>query len=445
MTYPQTALTTPRRYPERASYDRQVAHELLDEAYLCHLGFVVDGAPRILPTLFVRVGDTLYLHGSTASTPLLAARVHQGLPVSVAVTVVDGLVLARSQFNHSANYRSLVAHGTARLVTDQQAKLAAMEALVDKVGHVLAGRGGPVPAAGGAEDGASDAAALDAAWRRSTHTRPPTAAELAKTAVLALELEQVSVKRRAGGVGDDEPDLALPYWAGVVPAATVYGLARPDTGVTAAPPPYLPAPSPWYTAAPLAGEHVRLEALAPEHAKDLFEALDDEEAWRHMTVPRPRDAADMAALIEAAIADPNRVPWVQFDAATGEVIGTTSYYAISEAAETVAIGWTMVAPARWRTAVNTEAKLLLLRHAFDTLGAGRVEFHTDVRNTRSQAAIERVGGVREGVHRRHKRRGDGTWRDSVVYAITVDDWPAVRTRLETRLAAGHTDAHARRG
>jgi len=429
MTYPKTALTTPRRYPERATYDRHVAHQLLDGAYVCHLGFVVDGAPRLLPTLFVRVGDTVYLHGSTAATPLLAARGPDGLPVTVAVTVVDGLVLARSQFHHSANYRSLVAHGTARLVTDPEAKRAAMDALVDKVGYVLAGR----------------RAAEDAGWRRSTHTRPPTRAELAKTAVLALELEQVSVKRRAGVVADDEEDLALPYWAGVVPVATGYGPPLPDAGVTAPPPPYLPlATSPWHTAAPLAGVSVRLEALAPEHAKDLFAALDDAEAWRHMTVPRPRDVEEMAALVDAAIADPARVAWVQLDAVTGEVIGTTSYYAISEAAETVAIGWTMVAPSRWRTAVNTEAKLLLLRHAFDTLGAGRVEFHTDVRNTRSQAAIERIGGVREGVHRRHKRRGDGTWRDSVVYAITVDEWPMVRTRLVSRLAAGHTDAHAGR-
>jgi RimJ/RimL family protein N-acetyltransferase len=152
----------------------------------------------------------------------------------------------------------------------------------------------------------------------------------------------------------------------------------------------------------------------------------------------------MAVLVDAAITDPGRVPWVQLDAATGEVVGTTSYYGISEAAETVAIGWTMVAPARWRSAVNTEAKLLLLERAFDTLGAGRVEFHADIRNTRSQAAIERIGGVREGVHRRHKRRADGTWRDSVVYAITVDDWPRVRNRLVTRLAAGHTEAHAGR-
>src|SRR5262249_44237691 len=102
--YPISPLTTPARYRERATYDRAAVHQALDPAYLCHLGFVVDGSPRVLPTLFVRVGDTLYLHGSTASTPWLTARRAGGLPVVVEVTHVDGLVLARSQFHHSANY-----------------------------------------------------------------------------------------------------------------------------------------------------------------------------------------------------------------------------------------------------------------------------------------------------------------------------------------------------
>lgn len=447
MTYPQTALTTPHRYPERATYDRSDAHQMLDEAYVCHLGFVVDGAPRILPTLFVRVGETVYLHGSTAATPLLAARGPAGLPVTVAVTVVDGLVLARSQFHHSANYRSLVAHGTARLVTDVATKRAAMEALVDKVGLVLAAR--PAPAldtlAGGPAVTAPAGASRDGAeWRRSTHTRPPTAAELAKTAVLALDLEQVSVKRRTAGVGDDEADLALPYWAGVVPVCASYGLGQPADGVSVAPPPYVPAPSPWQVAVPLAGSHVTMSAMAPSDAGELFAALDDAQVWEHIISPRPRSVAEMAALVDAAIADPNRVPWTQRDAATGEVVGTTSYYGVNEATRTVAIGWTKVARPRWRTPVNTETKLLLLGHAFDTLGAGRVEFHTDIRNTRSQRALDGIGATREGVARRHKRRADGSWRDTVTYAVTVDDWESVRNRLVSRLAAGHTGAHAGR-
>ncbi|HEY2794601.1 MAG TPA: pyridoxamine 5'-phosphate oxidase family protein, partial [Micromonosporaceae bacterium] len=182
-SYAQTQRTTPSRYPERATYDREVAHQLLDEAYVCDLGFVVDGAPRVLPTLFVRVDDTVYLHGSTAARWPLTAR-RDGMPVCVTVTALDGLVLARSQFNHSANYRSLVAHGTATLVTDPVTKLAAMTALVEKIGP-----------------------------GRSQDSRPPTTAELAKTAVLALPLDEVSVKRRNKGAGDDPEDLALPYWA----------------------------------------------------------------------------------------------------------------------------------------------------------------------------------------------------------------------------------------
>src|SRR5918997_1839345 len=116
--YPRTPRTTASRSRDRMSYDRAAAHAVLDEAYHCALGFTVDGEPRVLPTLHVRVGDTLYVHGSTGSRPLLAARGPEGLPVCVAVTLLDGLVLARSQFHHSANYRSVVAHGAARLVTD---------------------------------------------------------------------------------------------------------------------------------------------------------------------------------------------------------------------------------------------------------------------------------------------------------------------------------------
>src|ERR1044071_8995441 len=133
MTYAATTLTTPSRYADRATYEKSVAHALLDEAYVCHIGFVVDGAPRVLPTLFVRDGDRVYLHGSTAATPWLAARrADDGLPIVFAVTVVDALVLGRAQMHHSANYRSLVAHGSARLITDEPTKRAAMSALIDK-------------------------------------------------------------------------------------------------------------------------------------------------------------------------------------------------------------------------------------------------------------------------------------------------------------------------
>src|SRR5262249_40374718 len=162
--YAASARTTTSRYPERASYERAAAHEVLDGAYVCHVGFIADGEPRVLPTLFVRVDETLYLHGSTAATPWLAARREGGLPIVVAVTEIDALVLARSQFHHSANYRSVVAHGTGRLVTDERTKRDAMTALVDKVGAVL----GTTVLAG------ARMAAIPDELRRSTHTRPPT-------------------------------------------------------------------------------------------------------------------------------------------------------------------------------------------------------------------------------------------------------------------------------
>jgi len=198
-TFPATDRTTATRLRERVNYDRAAAHAILDEAYHCHLGFTVDGEPRVLPTLHVRIGDMVYLHGSTGSRPLLAARTADGLPVCLTVTLIDGLVLARSQFHHSANYRSVVVHGRAHLVTDESEKRRLMNALIDK-----------------------------ASPGRSAVTRPPTRRELAETSVLALPLREVSVKVRSGGVIDEPEDYDLPCWAGVVPLKLVAGEPEPD-------------------------------------------------------------------------------------------------------------------------------------------------------------------------------------------------------------------------
>jgi uncharacterized protein len=434
MTYPVSELTTPSRYPERATYEHDAAHDVLDSTFVCHVGFVVDGTPRVLPTLFVRVGETVYVHGSTAATPWLAARRDGGLPIVVETTLTDALVLARSQFHHSANYRSVVVHGTGRLVTDEAEKRMAMAALVDKVSTVLAAGISPAVEGSGAE------------VRRSAHSRPPTPAELAKTAVIALDLVDVSVKRRTGPVGDDEADLSLPYWAGVVPLHTAVGVAEPADGVTVPAPAYVNVArkrSRWLDGAELVGDHVVVRPMTVSDALELFAAFDDPEVWPHMTVPQPTTPASWVALAEAAVGDPERLAWVQRDLVTGEVVGTTSYYGVNEATESLVIGWTMVARPWWRTAVNTETKLLLLTRAFETLGAGRVEFQVDARNERSQRAVERLGATREGVLRRHKKRGDGTWRDSVIFAITVDDWPTVRNGLASRLATHDTGARAR--
>lgn len=197
--YAATARTVPTRHPERAAYDREVVHAILDEAYVCHLGFVRDGAPVVLPTLYGRSGDTLYLHGSTGSRPLRRAATDAGLPVCVTVTHVDGLVLARSAFHHSVNYRSVVVHGVAHDVTDPEEKRHALDVLVDHV----------VPA-------------------RSCHSRPASRKELAATAVLRVGLDEVSAKVRSGGVNDEPEDLSLPHWAGVLPLLKGYGTPVPD-------------------------------------------------------------------------------------------------------------------------------------------------------------------------------------------------------------------------
>ncbi|MET8203638.1 bifunctional pyridoxamine 5'-phosphate oxidase family protein/GNAT family N-acetyltransferase [Micromonospora taraxaci] len=405
--YPPTARTTPHRSRDRMSYDEAAAHAVLDEAYDCALGFTVDGQPRVLPTLHVRIGDTLYLHGSTGSRPLLAAR-GDGLPVCVAVTLLDGLVYARSQFHHSANYRSVVAHGTARLVTDEREKLAMLTALVEKVGS-----------------------------GRSTDTRPPSRRELAETAVLALPLREVSVRTRSGGVREDENDLHLPHWAGVLPLRLTPGQAEPDAGVTAPLPAFLrTARTRWHDPVPLHGEHVRLEPLDLAHTEELHAATDDAEVWRHLSVAPPTAPDGTAAVIGTALAAQHRgerVAWVQRCAATGAVVGSTSYYDIDPERRAVAIGHTFLGRPWWRTGINTEAKLLLLGRAFDDLGAVRVAWHTDIRNVRSQAAIERLGATREGVLKMHRQRPDGSWRDTVQYAMTVDEWPNAQARLRERL------------
>ncbi|MFJ6729484.1 pyridoxamine 5'-phosphate oxidase family protein [Streptomyces sp. NPDC091281] len=198
--YAPTDRTVPTRSADRAAYDRALVHAILDEGYVCHLGFVRDGAPVVLPTLYARVGETLYVHGSTGSRPLrMTGAADPGLPVCLTVTHVDGLVLARSAFHHSINYRSVVVHGLAHDVTDRDEKRAALDALVN---HVVAGR--------------------------AADSRPANKKELAATAVIRLDLTEVSAKTRTGGVNDEPEDLALPHWAGVLPLRKGYGAPLPD-------------------------------------------------------------------------------------------------------------------------------------------------------------------------------------------------------------------------
>ncbi|PBA31131.1 flavin-nucleotide-binding protein [Mycobacterium intracellulare] len=210
---PPTSRTTPTRYRERARYDRRTVHDILDEALVCHLGYLSAGRPVVLPTTHARLDETLYLHGSTGSGPLLAARAAQaagsGLPVCVTVTLVDGLVLARSAMHHSVNFRSVVAVGEARVVDDPAEKSRALGCLLD---HIAPGR--------------------------AADCRAPDARELAATGVLALDLAEVSAKVRGGPPADDPQDLPLPHWAGVVPLTLTAGTPVPAADLD----PAIPAP-----------------------------------------------------------------------------------------------------------------------------------------------------------------------------------------------------------
>jgi nitroimidazol reductase NimA-like FMN-containing flavoprotein (pyridoxamine 5'-phosphate oxidase superfamily) len=192
---------TPRtrvvREPQRAVYDRDTVNQILDEAFLCHVGFVADGQPFVIPTSYGRDGDVLYIHGSAASRML--RNLDQGVSVCITVTLLDGLVLARSVFNHSMNYRSVVILGTATLVDDPAEKLAALRALSQ---HIIPGR-----------------------WDDS---RQPNEKELKATSVLRLPITEFSAKVRVGPPIDDEEDYEFPTWAGVIPLGLKVGAAIRD-------------------------------------------------------------------------------------------------------------------------------------------------------------------------------------------------------------------------
>jgi uncharacterized protein len=192
-----TDRTRVRRLPKRGQYERETVHAILDEALICHVGFVHDGAPVVIPTLHARVGDRLYLHGSAASRMLRT--LEKGAPVCVNVTLVDGLVLARSAFHHSVNYRSVVVFGEARPVEPEHEREQALELFTNKL----------VPG-------------------RWADVRPPSRQELKGTKVLRLPLDEASAKVRSGPPIDDDEDYDLPVWAGVLPLSTQVAEPEPD-------------------------------------------------------------------------------------------------------------------------------------------------------------------------------------------------------------------------
>ena len=205
-------MPTPRtrvvREPHRGVYDRAVVNQILDEGFLCHVGFVADGQPYVIPTSYGRDADALYIHGSVASRMLRS--LDRGIPVCITVTLLDGLVLARSVFNHSMNYRSVVILGTAELVEDTEQRLAALRALSE---HIVPGR-----------------------WNDA---RQPSEKELKQTSVLRIPIDEFSAKVRIGPPVDDEDDYSFPTWAGVLPLEMKPGPPIPDERCTRELPLYL--------------------------------------------------------------------------------------------------------------------------------------------------------------------------------------------------------------
>ncbi len=192
-----TERTTLKRLPQRGAFDRETVYGILDEGFVCHVGFVVEGEPVVIPTAYGRAGDELFIHGARASRMLKALR--EGVSVCVTVTLVDGLVMARSAFHHSMNYRSVVVFGKARVVESEEEKLQALRAFTE---HIAPAR-----------------------W---DEVREPNRQELNATLVLALRLDEASAKIRTGPPIDDEEDYALPVWAGVIPLNLNAGEVVPD-------------------------------------------------------------------------------------------------------------------------------------------------------------------------------------------------------------------------
>jgi len=196
-TYAPTSRTKVRRLARRGVYDKAVVHSILDEGLLCHIGFAVEGQPYVIPTLYARAGEQLYIHGSAVSRMLKTLA--DGVDICLTVTLVDAYVLARSAFHHSMNYRSVVVLGRAQPVTDRMEQLQALQALTNHI----------VP-------------------RRWEEVREPNELEMRQTAVLRLPLDEVSAKVRVGQPNDDAEDYALPVWAGVVPISAQVGAPLDD-------------------------------------------------------------------------------------------------------------------------------------------------------------------------------------------------------------------------
>ncbi|MBS1791681.1 MAG: pyridoxamine 5'-phosphate oxidase family protein [Acidobacteria bacterium] len=193
-----TPKTILKRLPQRGEFDREAVYKILDEALVCHIGFAVDGQPFVIPTSYGRIGDTLFVHGSAASRMMRS--LSGKIPVCITVTLIDGLVLARSAFHHSVNYRSVVVFGQAELVEDEPGKMAALAAITE---HIVPGR-----------------------W---AEVRSPNAQELKATTVLAVPLEEASAKVRTGDPKDDDEDMAIPVWAGQLPLRLTPGLPVNDS------------------------------------------------------------------------------------------------------------------------------------------------------------------------------------------------------------------------
>jgi RimJ/RimL family protein N-acetyltransferase/nitroimidazol reductase NimA-like FMN-containing flavoprotein (pyridoxamine 5'-phosphate oxidase superfamily) len=401
-TYSPTPLTRVRRGAKRAHYDTETIHAILDEAPVCHIGFVQDGQPFIIPANFARQDETLYLHGSTAGR--LMHVIQTGQPLCVEVTLLDGLVFGRSAPNHSMNFRSVVAFGRGRAVSDEVEKLHALELIFE---HFCP--------------------------RRWQEVRPPDAKELEITAVVAIQIEQASAKVRRGPAGEESAvDLALPIWGGELPLRLQALEPLPDEHT---PPDRSVSPSIARQYRPnlqnvteayprLETERLLLRPLSLEDAPFILKEWGDPVVTYYMRDEEPLQTLQDAYTMLQPLQTPEKMPglkWWGIELKTeAQLIGTCGYYRWDKQHQHAEIGYDLWLD-YWGQGLMPEALRVLLQYGFDKMGLHRIEATTHVENLRSMRVLEKLGFQREGILRSFYYR-DGSFNDQSMFSLLKSEW-----------------------
>ena len=403
----KTEKTKLRRIPRRGHHDRETIISILDKEFVCHIGFVHEGYPVVIPTLYGRDGEFLYVHGSMASR--MMKDLSGGLPLSITVTRVNGLVLARSSFHHSMNYESVVLFGHATEVTDKAEKIHGFKAVSD---HIIADR-----------------------WEE---VRPILDNEIKATMLLKIPIEEASAKIRAEGIKDDKADYELDIWGRHHPGSSGLGGSGPrrksqsrNTGFSISRPIFEKKKRMSLFKEDFVLENQRLR-LMPSSLSDLehLYQIADQRIWAHSSTSI-RNRQDMFRYLEKAGLDRQnevRQELTVIDKLTGAYCGCSSFENISIPHRRLEIGWTWLGLQFQGKGINKIAKYLMLAYVFEQLEFERVEFRVRGTNAQSQRALEKIGAVREGRLRSYFE-AEGQRHDFIYFSILREEWPQLKAGI----------------